>query len=329
MKLSLPAFLVCAVALALLQAALFIVPEGMQAVVVRFGAPRGEPLVQAGLYFKVPFIDRVRFLERRIQNWDGEPNEVPTKDQKFILVDASARWRISDALTFIRTLTDERMAAPRISSVITSATRDTISAHNLVEAVRSDDSIFEILETRTEALSGVAQSEALDLLKAVEKEKLIQSLERVSVGRQQLSGKIAARARQDLKSFGIELIDVQLMRVAYNQTVEQQVYKRMMAEQQQIAGKIRSSGLGEQQAVRGKLERDLKEIESLAYKKVQEIKGQADAEAARIYAEAIGANLDLYEMFRTAEAYRKGLKDNTTMVLSSDSEFFKLLQGRK
>jgi len=307
------------------RATFFTVPEGSQAVVLRFGKPVRDPIATAGLYFKFPFVEEVRFLERRTLIWDGEPNEVPTKDQKFILVDATARWRIKDPLRFISTVIDERLALPRISSVMISATRDTISGHNLVEAVRTSNDIFDFTRSQVASARSDAALQGTDLISIVGEEKLTRDLERVAVGREKLTKKIADRARKDLEGFGIELIDVQLMRVSYNPTVEQQVYNRMKAEQDQIAGQIRSRGRAEQEAIKGKLERDLKEIQSTAYRKVQETKGGADAEATRIYAEAIGSNKQFYEFLRTAEAYRGGLRNDTRLILSTNSEFLRLL----
>ncbi|NDC39140.1 MAG: protease modulator HflC [Proteobacteria bacterium] len=307
---------------------MFTVPEGFQAIVTQFGAPRGEAKQSAGLHFKLPFIQEVRYLDKRVMNWDGEPHQVPTKDQKFIIVDTSARWRISEPLKFIATLADERTALLRIGASVTSSTRDTISGNNLVEAVRTTNSIIEQARTRASVAPAVqaAETAGVNLLDLAAQE-ISSDLEGVQIGRVQLSERVAERAREELKKFGIELIDVQLMRVAYEASVEQSMYNTMISEQQRIAEKFRSMGKGEQAKIQGKIERDLKEIQSQAYRKVQEVKGNAEAEAMSVYASAVGSQVEFYEFLRTTEAYRKGLRDDATLILSADADFLKLLSG--
>lgn len=323
---------VAAVAVFISSSAMFTVPEGFQAIVTQFGDPRGDAKQKAGLYFKIPFIQDVRYIEKRILNWDGEPHQVPTKDQKFIIVDTSARWRITDPLKFITTLVDENTAQQRISASVISATRDTISANNLVEAVRTTNAILDLSPAGVDKSSAVVKSpdasakvdEKVSLLNLAAQETST-DLERVSIGRVALSERIADRARDELAKFGIELIEVQLMRVAYEASVEQSMYNTMISEQQRIAEKFRSMGKGEQAKIQGKTERDLKEIQSQAYRKVQEVKGRAEAEAIAIYAEAIGTNIKFYEFLRTTEAYKKGLRSDTNLILSADANFMKLL----
>jgi membrane protease subunit HflC len=306
---------------------MFTVPEGFQAIVTQFGEPRGEAKQKAGLYFKMPLIQEVRYIDNRILNWDGEPHQVPTKDQKFIIVDTSARWRIVDPLKFITTLVDENTAQQRISASVISATRDTISANNLVEAVRTTNTILDQGKV-VPAVAGEADSAeaggAVSLLNLAAQETST-DLERVAIGRVALSERIAERARDELAKFGIELIEVQLMRVAYEASVEQSMYNTMISEQQRIAERFRSMGKGEQAKIQGKTERDLKEIQSQAYRKVQEIRGRAEAEAIGIYAKAIGSDIKFYEFLRTTEAYKKGLRSDTTLILSADANFMKLL----
>ncbi len=302
---------------------MFSVPEGFQAIVTQFGEPRGETKQKAGLYFKIPLIQEVRYIDNRILNWDGEPHQVPTKDQKFIIVDTSARWRIIDPLKFITTLVDERTAQQRISASVISATRDTISANNLVEAVRTTNAIIDARKA-PEGASAQASEGGASLLNLAAQETS-SDLERVSIGRVALSERIAERAREELSKFGIDLIEVQLMRVAYEASVEQSMYNTMISEQQRIAERFRSMGKGEQAKIQGKTERHLKEIQSQAYRKVQELRGNAEAEAIGIYAKAIGSQVKFYEFLRTTEAYKKGLRSDTNLVLSADANFMKLL----
>jgi membrane protease subunit HflC len=313
---------------AVVWSSMFTVPEGYQAIVTQFGAPRGEPKQSAGLHFKLPFVQEVRYLDKRVMNWDGEPHQVPTKDQKFIIVDTSARWRIVDPLKFIATLVDERTALLRIGASVTSSTRDTISGNNLVEAVRTTNAIIELARSRASATpaSPTAAATGVNLLDLAAQE-ISSDLEGVQIGRVQLSDRVAERAREELKKFGIELIDVQLMRVAYEASVEQSMYNTMISEQQRIAEKFRSIGKGEQAKIQGKIDRDLKEIQSQAYRKVQEIRGSAEADAMSVYAAAIGSNVEFYEFLRTTEAYRNGLRNDTNLVLSADAKFLKMLSG--
>lgn len=305
--------------------AMFTVPEGFQAIVTQFGQPQGEPKTTPGLYFKMPFIQEVRYIDRRILNWDGEANQVPTKDQKVIVVDTTARWKISDPRIFIEKLVDERSAANRVGSIITSATRDTISSADLVEAVRSTNKIIE----KQKAANAAAAAGALEggaILSAVA-EEISSDLDQIRIGREKLSEKIVDRARPELRNLGIELIDVQLQRVSYERSVEQSMFQTMISEQHRIAEKFRSIGKGEQARIHGKRERDLKEIQSEAYRKVQEIRGKAEAEAIGIYAKSIGSNAKFYEFLRTLEVYQRGLQPGTSIILSAEADFLRTLSG--
>jgi len=313
-----------AIVIFILRGAIYTVTEGKQTILTQFGKPIGEPKIAAGLYFKVPFMQEVRYLERRILNWDGEPNQVPTKDKKFILVDTTARWQINDPLLFIRTVQNEDRAMTRIGSIIGSATRETIASNNLVEAVRDTNQIFDSIQAR-QALRAKAIA-AGDVAEAAE-EEITGEIEHVAVGRTALADKIVENARAQLKDLGIKIIDVQLMRVSYEGSVEQKVYERMISERQRVAEKIRSVGKGEQAKIEGKTDFDLKQIQSDGYRRVQEIRGQAEAEAIKYYAGAIGENKDFYEFIRTMEAYQKGFQPNTNLILSADSDFLKLLSS--
>lgn len=305
------------------QAAFFVVSEGEQAIITQFGKPVGKPITEAGLKFKLPFVQEVRRVEKRTLNWDGAQNQVPTKDKKYIIVDTTARWRIIDPLLFIMTLQDERSAISRLDAIIDSATRDVISSHNLVEAVRNTNQILDDLQARAEKRK---QAEASGNILMVVEEEITGEIEAVTVGRERLSTMILERAQEEVKKLGIELIDVQLRRISYEASVESKVYERMISERQRIAEKIRSVGKGEQAKIEGKTQRDLLEIQSDAYRKVQQIQGQAEAEAIKIYADAVGRDAGFYEFLRTLEAYKRGVRGDTRFLLSGDSDFFRILR---
>jgi membrane protease subunit HflC len=306
--------------------AFYIVPEGQQAIITQFGRPIGLPESSAGLKVKLPYVQEVRFLDKRILNWDGKPNQIPTKDKKYIYVDTTARWRIADPLLFIKTVQTERNALSRIDSIMEDATRDSISGNNLVEAVRNTNSILEGIEkaaaARKAAESTVTDPDAIEEMEG----EVSGEMERVHIGREKLSAMITEKAATNLKGLGIELIDVQLRRIAYEDSVEKKVYERMISERQRIAEKIRSVGKGERAKIGGKTSQDLQEIESSAYRTVQELRGTAEAEAIRIYADAIGQDTEFYELIRRLDAYKKGLGSDTNLLISSDSDFLRLMR---
>ena len=309
-------------ALFLLNASVYTLSEWEQVVITQFGRPVGSPVNTAGLHFKVPFIQMVRRLDKRILNWDGYPNQIPTKDKKYIVVDTTARWRIINPLLFIHTVQTESGARLRLDGILDAVTRDTISNHNLVEAVRNSNAILERVRKKSEA------QKTQELQPGSEEEEVTGEVEGIAVGREALSGIIIEKARAGLKEFGIEIIDVQLRRIAYEASVEAKVYERMISERQRIAQKIRSVGLGEQAKIQGKTNKDLQGIESEAYRKVQSIKGEADAKAIRIYAQAMNADPSFYEFVRTLEAYRKAIPAGSTLILSTDNKFLELMRKR-
>ena len=306
-----------------LEASTFVVSEGRQAVVTQFGRPVGKPQTQAGLHFKVPFVQEVQFVDRRILTWDGYPNQIPTRDKKYILVDTTARWRIHDALKFIQTVQNERGATARLDAILDATTRDTISSHNLVEAVRNTNQILDYIAQRERvARDKVAAGELL----VAEEEEITGEIEVIRTGRENLSGLIAQRAHNELQQFGITLIDVQLRRIAYENSVEQKVYERMVSERARIAEKIRSIGKGEQAKIQGKTSRDLQRIDSEAYRKAQLIQGRAEAQATTIYAQSLAQDPQFYELTRTLAAYEQALGADTTLVMSTRAQFFELLK---
>lgn len=309
-----------AVALALaLSLSAYRLYEWEQAVITRFGKPVRQ-VKAAGMHFRIPFLEEIHRLDRRILNWDGEPNQIPTKDKKYILVDTTARWRIMDPLLFIQTVRNEREARTRLDAILESAARDVISRHNLVEAVRNSNSIIDQIER-------IKDSAAKGGLPPAE-EEVTGEIEKITVGREELSSLMIAKAREALPGFGIELIDIQIRRIAYEASVEQKVFERMVSERQRIAQKIRSVGLGEQAKIRGKITKDLQGIESEAYRRVQAMRGEAESRAIRIYASAMNADPDFYEFVRTLEAYKKALPADTRLILSTDSKFLELLRKK-
>lgn len=298
---------------------IYIISEWEQAVVTQFGRPVGSPVVDAGPHFKLPFIQRVRRFEKRILNWDGYPNQIPTKDKKYIMVDTTARWRITDPLLFLQTVQSEAGARMRLDGILDAATRDTISNHNLVEAVRNTNKILDDLKA--------AAKTGRDAVPGGE-EEVVGEIDAVEVGRESLSGMIIERGKAGLKEFGIELIDVQLRHISYEASVEAKVYERMISERQRIAQKIRSVGLGERSKIQGKISKDLQKIESEAYRQAQQIQGEADAKAIGIYAQAMNADSSFYEFVRTLEAYKKGIPPGTKMILSTENRFLDMLRKR-
>jgi len=306
----------------------FVVRESEQALITQFGKILGEPVSKAGLYVKIPFIQDVRYFDKRILSWDGDPNQIPTKDKKYIIVDTTARWRISDAVKFAQTVQDESGAAARLDGILDGVTRDIISRHNLVEAVRNTNTILD----RVQAKLNKPKSEELpsDVTKLIEiEEEISGEIEAIQVGRERLSDAILERTRPELISLGIELIDVQLRRIAYEASVETKVFSRMISERQRIAEKIRSLGKAEEARIKGKMNLDLQEIESTAYRKSEEVRGKADAEAISIYAQSLGREPEFYNFLRTLEAYRKSLPEKAELILSTNSEFLKQLKQKK
>ena len=284
---------------------LYVVNEAEQAIVTQFGKPVGN-LIPPGLHFKIPFIQDINRFESRILKWDGDPNQIPTKDKKFIWVDTTARWRIKDPLLFYKTVATERGAHSRLDDIIDSVVRDAVSGHLLVELVRGKDY--------------VSQSEERFEVDGV------QILPQDMLGREEILGNILAQARASTPEYGIELLDVQIKRINYVEQVRTRVYERMINERKKVAAQYRSEGEGEKAEILGKMQRELKEISSAAYRKVLEIRGGADAEAAAIYAEAYNQDKEFYTFLRTLESYKKTLGNNGRLIISVDSDYYKYLK---
>lgn len=291
---------------------LYTVKEGQQIILTQFGKPIGEPITDAGLHVKWPFIVKINVVEKRVLAWDGKSVAMPTRDKTYIQVDTFARWRIADPLLYFKTLRDERSALSRLDDILGSVTLNAVAKHDLLEVVRSTKD---------------RKPERTDLL--TEKEA---DFEPIKIGRREIEKNLNEIAKAELENIGIELLDLRFKRINYNQSVERQIYQQMISERQKIAERFRSEGAGEAARTMGKMEREVKRIESEAYRKIQSILGEADAESTRIYAEAYGGTPEresFYEFVKTLEAYDKILDKNTTVILSTDSELFKLLKGSK
>tara|TARA_Y100000748_G_scaffold119852_1_gene100573 strand:- start:298 stop:1230 length:933 start_codon:yes stop_codon:yes gene_type:complete len=288
---------------------IFIIKEGEQAIVTQFGKPVGDAITQSGLHFKLPLVQTVSKFDKKILQWDGAANEIPTKDNKYIFIDTFARWRISDALQFFKSAKNEMLAQSRLDDVIDGAVRDEISNRYMSEIIRSSNRDMETYESEI-GNNNIDE----DILRTGARSKIIESI-LVNV-----SEKLS-----DLK-LGIEVVDVQIKRVAYNLQVQEKLFNRMISEQNMIAEKYRAQGQGSKQEILGKQIQKEKEIVSGAYLKSQEIKGKADADATRIYAEAYSKDKDFYEFFKTLETYRSTLDPSTLFILSTDNKYLKYLE---
>jgi membrane protease subunit HflC len=297
-----------AVLLLVLVDAVYIVSETDQVIITQFGEPIGNAVTKAGIHLKMPFIQKTNFFEKRWLEWDGFPNQIPTKDKKYIWVDTYARWRISDPLVFYQRVRDERGAQSRLDDVIDGETRNVIANFDLIEVVRSSNREFE-------------RSEEVDILQA-ETEMV-----KIQVGREKLAQIVLERASKITPEFGVEIRDVRIKRINYIDEVQQKVFDRMIAERKRIASKYRSEGDGRSAEIRGQKEKELKRIQSEAYRTAQEVKGKADAEATRIYAQSYNADPEFYQFLKTLETYRTSLDSETWLLLSTDSEFLKFLKG--
>ena len=283
----------------------YILKEGKQAVITQFGRPVGQPVTEAGLHFKTPFIQEATFFEKRILIWDGDPNQIPTNDKTFVYLDVTARWRISDALVFLQAVNNETRAQTILDDILDGTVRDLVNKNDLVEIIRSSDFSPETMTNSQ-----------------VEVEKL-------RYGRDKITAMIHEAASKITPQYGIELVDVMFKRVNYIDTVRRKVYDRMISERKRIAAEKRSMGEGQKAEIMGKVDRELKVIISSANRKAEEIKGKADAEAAKIYADAYNQDPEFYSFIKSLESYKDAIGENTSLVLSADSEFFKFLQKLK
>jgi membrane protease subunit HflC len=289
----------------------YVVDETEQVVITQFGQVMGEPVTDPGLKFKVPFLQKTNSFPITLQDWDGDPGQVPTLEKTYIWVDTFARWRIVDPVLFFQTVTDLVQARARLDEIIDPAVRNAITSYNLIETVRKSNRPLAALEEEE-----VDEQTAEDQATSYD----------IKTGREKITLEILANAQPKLTGFGIELVDVKIKRINYVEQVQTSVYGRMIAERKQIAERYRSEGQGEAKKILGDKEKDLKEIKSGAYRTAQEIMGKADAEATRIFAEAFGVDPEFYSFTKTLEAYSESMDENSSLVISTDSAFFKYLK---
>lgn len=299
---------------ALLYGAFYTVNEVEQVIITQFGRPVGAPVVDAGIKFKLPFIQKVNSIDKRVLEWEGTPSDMPTKDKLYISVSLYARWQITDPLPYFLRLGDERSAQSRLDDIFGSETRNAVAKHELIEIIRTTKDRKPLRDA---------------LLTDAEKALNMGSLVPIHKGRRLVEQDIFNAAAEKIKVFGIELLDIRFKRINYNESVRPKIYERMISERRQIAERFLSEGKGEAARILGNRERDLNKIQSEAYRQVVEIRGEADAKAAAIYAAAYNQSpqsVSFYAFTRTLQAYEQAISENTTLVLSTDSDLFKYLQ---
>ncbi|MEE2791803.1 MAG: protease modulator HflC [Acidobacteriota bacterium] len=284
------------------------ITEVNQAIITQFGEPVGSPVTEPGLHFKIPFIQTANMFEKRFLEWDGFPNQVPTRDRRFIWVDTYARWRITDPLLFFQRLRDERGAQSRLDDILDGETRNAVARHDLIEIVRSSNRV----PVDTTITDEEAEAEELDP---------------ITTGRDQITREILEAATSAVAELGIELLDLRFKRINYIADVQQDVFARMIAERQRIAEEFRSEGQGESARIQGERERDLAQIQSEAFRTAEELRGKADAEATTIYAEAYGQDAAFYAFTKSMETYERTMDPSTYFILGTDSELLRFLEA--
>jgi membrane protease subunit HflC len=295
------------IGLIVLMSGLYTVKMTEQVIITRFGKPVGEPITKPGLHWKRPFVEKSNRFEKRILEWDGDPNQIPTKDKKFIWVNTYARWKIVDPLKFFQSVRNETGAQARLDDIIDAATRDTVTSYILLEVVRNSNREMAMAE---EELS-LAEDVGVPIL----------------WGREKINLQILEQAAQKVPQYGIELVDVRIKHVNYVEEVRQKVYERMISERTRIAEKYRSEGAGKKAEIEGEMEKELQRITSEAYRTAQEIKGRADADATRIYAEAYNKDPDFYSFLNTLDTYKETLGEDAWLLLTTDSDYLKYLKS--
>ena len=304
------AIIAAVLGIVVLSSSLYTVAETEQVIVTQFGKPVGKPITTPGLKVKMPFTQVVHAFEKRFMEWDGDPNQIPTKDKRFIWVDSYARWRITDPLLFFQRLRDERGAQSRLDDILDGETRNTIAKNELIDLVRSTNRPFVVAEDVAE----LSQPEAA---------------EKVDHGREKLTQEVLANARRRTGDLGIEILDFRIKQINYVEAVRQEVYARMISERKRIAELYRSEGAGEAARIAGEKERQLRVVESEAYRQAQEIRGKADAQAADIYAAAYNRDPDFYRFLKSMGTLRESIDPETTLILSTDSELLRYLNAAK
>jgi membrane protease subunit HflC len=298
------------VVLLVLSGSMYVVDETTQVVITQFGDPVGEPVTTPGLKLKLPLIQKANRFDKRFLEWDGDSNQLPTKDKRFIHVDAYARWRISDPLKFFQRLRDERGGQSRLDDILDGETRNTIAKHALIEVVRSTNRDLLISEDLAEDIAPEARV-------------------RIEFGRSALAAEVLAAAQARTVDLGIEILDFRFKRLNYVEEVQREVYARMISERKRIAEQFRAEGAGEAARIIGERERELKTITSEAYRQAQEIKGRADAEAADVYAAAYNRDPEFYRFTKTMEVFRQTMNKDTVLLLGTDGEYLRYLENAK
>ncbi|OGX33885.1 MAG: HflC protein [Omnitrophica WOR_2 bacterium RIFCSPHIGHO2_02_FULL_52_10] len=294
--------------------AVFTVDETQQVVLTQFGELVGQrPITAAGLYFKLPFVQTANYFDKRILDWDGDADQIPTREKRLIWVDTTARWRIADALKYMQRIRTEPSAQTRLDDIIDAKTREVISSHMLIEVIRNSNRLIE--QGETESLGQVSAEFGAT------------ALEPITKGRKELSLIILNRAAEAVRDYGIELVDVKITRINYVTEVQQKVYERMISERKRAAEQFRSEGQGKKAEIEGQMAKELEEIRSQAYRKAQEIKGKADAEAIKIYADAYKNDPEFYSFLKALETYRKTITEDTTLMLTTENDLYEYLRG--
>lgn len=290
-----------------LAGAVYRVGEAEQVIITEFGEPVGGPVTAPGLHLKKPFVQAANYFDKRFLEWDGDPNQVPTRDKRFVYVDCFARWRISDPLLFFQRLRDEAGAQSRLDDILDGETRNTVARHDLIEVVRSTNRPF----AATEELAGGGPEQAA---------------EEIKFGRRALDKEVLTAASARTSDLGIEILDFRFKRISYVEAVQKEVFSRMISERKRIAEQYRSEGAGEAARISGEKERELKAITSEAYRRSQEIRGRADGQAADIYAQAYNRDPEFYRFLKTMETFRDTMDESTLLVLTTDGDFLRYLE---
>jgi len=298
-------------ALIIIFSSAFTVDETQQVIITQFGKPVGDAITDPGIHFKIPFFQETNFFEKRFLEWDGDPNQLPTKDKRYIHVDTYARWRITEPLLFFERVRDELGAQARLDDILDGETRNAVANHDLVELVRSTNRTPVAVDTSAESFDDSV-------------------FPTIKVGRGEISAQILKRASERTKEIGVELLDVQIKRINYIEEVRLKVYERMITERRRIADEFRSEGQGQASKILGDKDRELKSIQSQAYRESQEIVGKADAEATAIYAGAYNQSSSAREFYRfleTLETYKKTFSEKDVLILSTESDYYKFLEN--
>jgi len=289
---------------------LYVVDETQQVVITRFGEPIGDAIKDPGLHFKVPFVDQANFFDDRLLEWDGDANKIPTEDKKYIWIDTTARWRIVDPLKFLQTVHDERGAQTRLDDILDGAARNVIARYNLLGIVRDSNRILSIETTAEDKIMGRA-FDSID----------------ETAGRATVHSEMMERARAKVEEYGIDLVDIRIKRINYEAPVRSKVFERMISERKRAAEQLRSEGNGKRAEIEGKKSRELQRISSEAYRIAESIRGKADATAIKIYAESYQKDPEFYGFLNTLESYKQTFDATTTVILSTDSEYYKYMMG--